>query len=89
VNKKWEVELVTLYIQENFVRTGIGTALLGRCQKFVREQKAGAKIWLTVNAGNKRAINFYRKHRFERSGITYFELGKTKHENFVFLETGI
>ncbi|MGB8856787.1 MAG: N-acetyltransferase [Burkholderiales bacterium] len=88
-NNKWDVELATLYVHENFVRSEVGSALLDQCQKYVREQKVNAKIWLTVNAANSRAINFYREHRFEQSSVTYFILGNAKHENFVFLETKV
>jgi len=79
------VELATLYVQEHFTRSGLGSALLARCQNLARERAGSARLWLTVNARNERAIAFYRKHRFEQAGTTLFELGGEKHQNHVFL----
>lgn len=79
------VELATLFVQEHFTRSGLGSALLARSQNLARERTGGAKLWLTVNTRNERAIAFYRKHGFEPAGTTQFEFGGEQHENHVFL----
>ncbi len=79
------IELATLYVQEHFTRSGLGSALLARSQNLARERTDDAKLWLSVNIRNERAIAFYRKHGFEPAGTTQFEFGGEQHENHVFL----
>ena len=40
------------------------------------------KVWLSVLNSNERAINFYKKNRFEKIGNHDFQIGK---ENFEFI----
>ena len=77
-------ELATLYIQEHFTGQRIGSALLAQAQSIARE-RAQQSIWLTVNANNHRAIAFYTKHHYINKGETYFRLGDTDHQNYVFV----
>ena len=77
-----EVELATLYVQEHFVGTGVGRALLGQAEQWARH-RTNSSIWLAVNSKNSRAIAFYAKHGYTKLGITHFELGNEKHENLV------
>jgi len=46
---------------------GIGTALLNRKLRYLRQRKV-RKVWLLVTNSNVRAITFYFKHRFVIEG---------------------
>lgn len=76
-------ELCTLYVQEPFTRSGVGSALLDEACATARERTGSDAMWLTVNARNERACGFYRKHGFVRRGTTWFVLGEGRHENLV------
>jgi diamine N-acetyltransferase len=75
-------QLATLYVQEHFTRAGVGSALIAEAGA-ISAQRAHEPMWLAVNARNSRAIGFYAKHGYRNIGVTYFELGGKKHENFV------
>jgi GNAT superfamily N-acetyltransferase len=79
-----EVELDRLYVQKNFHRCGIGKALLG--QSFNLALSNGFKaLWLTVNAANDSAIQFYKSNGLQCIGDSYFELDGELHLNHVFI----
>lgn len=75
-------EITTLYVQEHFLRRGIGTLLLERALR-VCEKRGFDKVWLSVNHENLNAIKFYEAHHFTPNGLQYFELGDERHENFI------
>jgi ribosomal protein S18 acetylase RimI-like enzyme len=77
------VELASLYVQEPFVRKAIGSSLLLASRHVARRRAGSSVIWLTVNAQNEPAKAFYEKHGLVKTGISYFELGGEKHENYV------
>ncbi len=79
------VELATLYIQEHFVKRGLGTALLSECQRRADSHLEADRIWLTVNPKNEGALAFYRKLNFEHKGFALFEFGGEQHGNHVFV----
>jgi diamine N-acetyltransferase len=81
------VEVASLYVQENFARQGIGTALLRQCQQIAQQRKGSSDYWLTVNAQNFPAIAFYAKQGLVKTGTAYFDLGGEKHENHVMVST--
>jgi len=76
-------ELCTLYVQEPFTRSGVGSALLDKARATVRDRTGNDALWLTVNVQNQRACRFYEKHGFARKGTTWFALGEGRHENHV------
>lgn len=80
-------QLSTLYVQEHFTHAGVGSALLVEAGT-LSAQRAHEPMWLAVNALNSRAIGFYAKHGYRNIGVTYFELGGEKHENFVLVGQG-
>lgn len=82
------VELATLYVQEPFTHAGIGSVLLGHGLARLRERDTCARLWLSVNAGNTRALGFYQRHGFEARGTTHFVLGDERHLNHVLVEAG-
>ncbi|SDI74836.1 GNAT family N-acetyltransferase [Paraburkholderia phenazinium] len=80
-------EIETLYVQASFSGQGIGSALLARARDIARSHTGNRSVWLTVNSQNDKAISFYRSQGMTQDGITYFELGGTRHENMVMLAT--
>lgn len=78
-----DVEMEMLYVQEHFTGAGVGTALLRSSLEFVRALEGRRRLWLTVNARNERAIAFYAKHGFVRTGRDDFVLDGERHENHV------
>jgi ribosomal protein S18 acetylase RimI-like enzyme len=76
------VELQTLYVQEHFIRQGIGRSLLQAAEAAARARSA-SPLWLAVNAENTRAIAFYQRQGYAKVGATYFVLGQGRHENHV------
>lgn len=80
-------ELQTLYVQEHGQGQGIGTALLQAAQAQARK-RSKSRLWLSVNAHNTRAMDFYAREGFERVGTINFLLGEQGHENHVLVERG-
>ena len=76
-------ELCTLYVQEPFTRSGVGSALLHEARATVHARTGNDALWLTVNVRNRRACAFYEKHGFTRKGTAWFTLGDGRHENHV------
>jgi diamine N-acetyltransferase len=76
-------ELVNLYILEAFTSKGIGTQLLKESERIAGG--LGEQLWLSVEVGNDRAIQFYAHRGYRDVGETYFELGPEKYKNRVFV----
>lgn len=79
-------ELQTLYVQAHCMGRGVGKSLLQAAEAGAREQSESA-LWLTVNAGNARALAFYAHQGYARVGTAYFVLGE-RHENHVLIGHG-
>lgn len=75
-------ELTTLYVQEYFTGKGIGASLLEMALEYC-QSLSFPKLWLTVNAENSRAIDFYSALGFTTSGTKMFALDDETHENLV------
>ncbi|MDP2370013.1 GNAT family N-acetyltransferase [Rhodoferax sp.] len=80
-------ELQTLYVQAHFIGTGLGKRLLQDAETVARKH-ANTALWLTVNAQNRRAIDFYDHLGYRKVGTTYFVLGTQRHENHVLVGQG-
>jgi ribosomal protein S18 acetylase RimI-like enzyme len=78
------VELATLYVHAHCKGQGIGSRLLQEARAQAASH-AGSGLWLTVNARNAAATDFYRYHHFQRVGTASFILGGVAHENLVML----
>ena len=76
------VELATLYVQAHYQGQGIGCRLLHGARALAAAH-AGTGLWLTVNAQNAAAIDFYRHHDFQLVGTADFVLGGVAHQNWV------
>lgn len=78
------VELQTLYVQEHFLRQGVGRLLL-RAAEEAAYRHAGTPLWLTANIHNANALAFYARQGYVKVGTAYFALGEGKHENHVLI----
>ena len=76
------MELQTLYVQEHFLGQGVGSLLLAAAEALARS-RANSRLWLTVNATNRRAIAFYDRKGYAQVGTAYFVLGAERYENHV------
>jgi GNAT superfamily N-acetyltransferase len=70
-----------LYVQEYFVGTGIGHALLGGMRAEASRRAGSSALWLTVNSQNRAARAFYARQGFKDIGDTVFNLYGEQHEN--------
>ena len=76
------LEITTLYVQPRHQSGGRGAALLRHALDHCRRMD-GENVWLTVEAGNRRAIDFYLRHGFSRIGSTDFVIADRTYENHV------
>jgi GNAT superfamily N-acetyltransferase len=68
------IELVRLYVSNDFIGKGVGAVLMKECLEQARA--LGHKtIWLGVWEHNHRAQTFYRKWNFVEVGTHIFQLG--------------
>lgn len=78
------IELKTLYVQAHFFGRGLGAALLQQAEQLAAERHQ--PLWLSVNAENSKAMQFYQKHQYQQHGEIFFDLGQTRHKNWVMLQ---
>lgn len=76
------LEIATLYVQPRHQSSGRGAALL-QCALNHCRSIGGESAWLKVNAENGRAIDFYRRHGFNKIGTTHFVIADQAYENHV------
>jgi len=77
-------ELKRLYVQERFSGKGIGGALLRRAEALAAEQGAST-IWLTVWAGNRRALAFYVRQGYKDVGASTYVFEGEQYETRIFV----
>jgi GNAT superfamily N-acetyltransferase len=70
-----------LFVQEYFVGTGIGRALLAQVRAEASRRAGSSALWLTVNSQNQHARTFYARQGFTDIGGTNFDLYGEQHEN--------
>jgi len=70
-----------LYVQEYFIGTGIGHALLAQARAQASRHAGSTALWLTVNSQNAQARSFYARQGFTDIGGTNFDLYGELHEN--------
>ena len=76
------LEIKTLYVQPRHQSGGKGAALLHHALAHCRRMGCEG-AWLKVAAENSRAIDFYRRHGFQRIGSTDFVIADKAYENHV------
>ncbi|WP_420962656.1 GNAT family N-acetyltransferase [Brucella sp. IR073] len=77
-----DLEISTLYVQPRHQRNGGGRRLLDAALEHCAAT-GKPNVWLTVNAENQRAIDFYFKNGFRQAGETLFRIGDQAYPNHV------
>lgn len=75
-------EIVTLYIRQRHKRQGLGKALLEKCFHVSREHGI-ADLYLSVNAENIQAIDFYETMGFSTIGEWDFAIEDGRYRNWI------
>ena len=78
-----DIEISTFYVQPRHHGKGIGKRLLNAAFQVCREQGASS-VWLTTNAENDPAIEFYIAKGFRQIGETYFSIQDQNYLNNVY-----
>ena len=70
-----ECEILSMSVAPQYHRQGYGDKLMAFLLGHAKQQKA-AKIYLDVNVNNDPAIQYYKKHGFEQTGVRkqYYEI---------------
>ncbi len=74
-----QMELQKIYVLFEHHGSGAGAALMNSVIDLAK-QLAPDLLWLDVHITNSRAIRFYEKHNFKRSGKHYFTIGSQTFE---------
>jgi diamine N-acetyltransferase len=74
INDERAMEIERLYADKNSIGKGIGKGLLAQCISYAK-QNGFNTVWLGVWEHNLRAIEFYKKHGFEKFSHHVFMLG--------------
>ncbi len=80
------LEISRIYATTNSIGKGVGKALMQKCIDIASDKKA-ASIWLGVFQENHRAIDFYTKWGFEKSGTHVFMLGDDPQKDWLMKKT--
>lgn len=77
-----DIELRRIYVLAPFHAAGVGARLLE--ETLVAAVEIGARrVLLGVNAGNARALRFYRRSGFTQIGTRRFQVGAVLHDDLV------
>jgi ribosomal protein S18 acetylase RimI-like enzyme len=77
------LEVLRLYVQAPFQRSGVGKALMSIAERKAFEQHVG-NVWLTAWSGNARALAFYPALGYRDVGSTQYIIEGKAYENRVF-----
>lgn len=75
-------EIERIYVLKEYFGRQVGKLLLDQALATVREQGKG-NVWLGVWEKNLRAIAFYEKQGFRRSGTHIFRLGEDEQTDYI------
>jgi ribosomal protein S18 acetylase RimI-like enzyme len=70
----FQAELQKLYVLKQFHGTGVGECLMNEAIKLVESIEPDC-LWLDTYINNARAIRFYERHGFSKSGKHQFTIG--------------
>ena len=76
------VELVRIYVEQEVIGKGYGSALMEACLR-TAEGNGYRTIWLGVWERNERAIGFYERWEFTKVGVKVFILGSDIQWDFI------
>ncbi len=77
------LEVLRLYVQAPFQRSGVGKALMSLAERKALERRA-QHVWLTAWSGNIRALAFYPALGYRDVGFTQYNIEGNVYENRVF-----
>jgi diamine N-acetyltransferase len=77
------LEVLRLYVQAPFQRSGVGRSLMGLSERKALERGA-PHVWLTAWSGNTRALAFYPAMGYRDVGATQYVIEGKAYENRVF-----
>lgn len=77
-----DLEISTLYVQPRHQGSGAGGRLLAAGLQF-GASTGRPDVWLSVNAENERATEFYLRKGFAKFGETQFQIGDQSYPNHV------
>ena len=77
-----QTELQKLYVLKPYHGKGVGGALMNSVVKFVEAIEPDC-LWLDTHITNERAISFYQRHGFAKSGTHQFTIGTQTFDYFL------
>ncbi|MFZ7104369.1 MAG: GNAT family N-acetyltransferase [Peptococcaceae bacterium] len=82
MNEIQSLEIERIYVEKEFQGNGLGRVLMNKAidTACAREK---AYIWLGVWERNDKAISFYKKSRFYKTGTHSFFMGSEEQTDFV------
>ena len=78
-----QLEIKQLYILEDWIGTGLGSALMRRCLEIARAENCTAVV-LGVWEHNERAKAFYQRFGFREIGEVEFKLGEDVQRDLIY-----
>jgi ribosomal protein S18 acetylase RimI-like enzyme len=75
-------ELSRLYVAKEYHSQKVGAALMAFAIDFAKKNQAD-KLWLGVWEHNQKAINFYQKWGFVKTGVHDFKLGNDVQQDWL------
>lgn len=76
------LEIERIYVAKEFQGTGLGSRLMDEAVRLAAEQKK-EYIWLGVWEKNERAIRFYERKGFYRTGSHTFTVGNDEQTDYI------
>jgi ribosomal protein S18 acetylase RimI-like enzyme len=80
------VEISRFYVDRPWHGHGIARVLMSACIAEARSREADA-LWLLVYQHNPRAVAFYEKSGFQKSGTAKFQLGKRVDDDWLMVRS--
>jgi diamine N-acetyltransferase len=80
------VEISRFYVDRPWHGHGIARVLMSACIAEARSRGANA-LWLLVYQNNSRAVAFYEKSGFQKSGTAKFQLGKRVDDDWLMVRS--
>jgi len=82
VRAKQTVQLQRLYVLKPYWGTGVAHRLMKSCLTYLSDSSYRT-VWLSCWTQNERALEFYRKWGFRRSGTEPFFVGSDRQTDFI------
>lgn len=80
------IEIERIYIKGKFQKHGLGQFLMNKAIEIAKKESK-KKIWLGVWEKNEKAIGFYQKNGFVRTGAHSFYMGNEEQIDYIMTKT--